>query len=56
MSSQPKGSLEPSIQTDAILELDELGSLNAARSEQADGTSDPEDDDAERLIQVSQSL
>lgn len=56
MNSQTKESVEPSSRSDITVELDELGPLNAARSEQADGTSDPDDDAAERLIQVSLSL
>lgn len=41
---------EPSIRSDMTMELDELAPLN---SEQADDSSDPEDEHAERLIQVS---
>lgn len=38
------------------MELDEMAPLNTDRSEEADGTSDPEDEDAEQLLQVSNGI
>ncbi|KAL8903484.1 MAG: hypothetical protein Q9207_003897 [Kuettlingeria erythrocarpa] len=49
MDSRTKENFEPSISSDMTMELDELAPLN---SEQADESSDTEDENAERLIQL----
>lgn len=53
MESRTKETLESSTRNDVTMELDEMAPLNTERSEQADGTSDPEDEDAEQLLHVS---